>query len=137
MDPGGLQAGITPCHAFVARLDLLPCSMPLWVAPNVNTAPLPSTGRPETGTPGPALPPWLARRGAPPSPLHPPPLRPAGLSTPLLGGPTSSLHELCRPLQDRVNSRTVEGARLRRHVLRGAVIVFITAGAQGMVGHAV
>lgn len=30
-----------------------------------------------------------------------------------------------------MNSRTVEGARLRRHVLRGAVIVFITAGARG------
>lgn len=31
-------------------------------------------------------------------------------------------------IQDRVNSRTSEGARLRRHVLRGAVVVFITAG---------
>lgn len=30
--------------------------------------------------------------------------------------------------QERVNSRTTEGARLRRHVLRGAVVVFITAG---------
>ena len=30
--------------------------------------------------------------------------------------------------QDRVNSRTMAGARLRRHVLRGAVVVFVTAG---------
>ena len=27
-----------------------------------------------------------------------------------------------------MNSRSMEGARLRRHVLRGAVLVFITAG---------
>ncbi|EFN59059.1 hypothetical protein CHLNCDRAFT_137776 [Chlorella variabilis] len=31
-------------------------------------------------------------------------------------------------LLDKVNSRSMEGARLRRHVLRGAVLVFITAG---------
>ena len=31
--------------------------------------------------------------------------------------------------QDHVAGRTTEGARLRRHVLRGAVLVFITAGA--------
>lgn len=34
-------------------------------------------------------------------------------------------------LQDKVGSRTLEGRRLRRHVLRGAVIVFITAGYSG------
>ena len=30
-----------------------------------------------------------------------------------------------------VNSRTLEGATLRRHVLRGAVLVFVTAGYSG------
>ena len=30
-----------------------------------------------------------------------------------------------------VSSRSLEGRRLRRHVLRGAVIVFITAGYSG------
>jgi hypothetical protein len=30
-----------------------------------------------------------------------------------------------------VTSRSVEGRRLRRHVLRGAVIVFVTAGYSG------
>ena len=34
-------------------------------------------------------------------------------------------------LQDKVGSRTLEGRRLRRHVLKGAVIVFITAGYSG------
>lgn len=34
-------------------------------------------------------------------------------------------------MQDKVGSRTVEGRRLRRHVLKGAVIVFITAGYSG------
>lgn len=34
-------------------------------------------------------------------------------------------------LQDRVTSRSMEGRRLRRHVLRGAVIVFVTAGYSG------
>ena len=33
--------------------------------------------------------------------------------------------------QDKVGSRTLEGRRLRRHVLKGAVIVFITAGYSG------
>ncbi|KAL4430749.1 hypothetical protein ABPG75_006005 [Micractinium tetrahymenae] len=45
-------------------------------------------------------------------------------STPL--SPTLNLLS-SMPLE-RVNSRTLEGARLRRHVLRGAVVVFITAG---------
>jgi hypothetical protein len=31
----------------------------------------------------------------------------------------------------RVSSRSMDGRRLRRHVLRGAVIVFITAGYSG------
>ncbi len=35
------------------------------------------------------------------------------------------------PSQDKVGSRTLEGRRLRRHVLKGAVIVFITAGYSG------
>ena len=34
-------------------------------------------------------------------------------------------------MQDKVGSRTLEGRRLRRHVLKGAVIVFITAGYSG------
>lgn len=34
-------------------------------------------------------------------------------------------------IQDKVGSRTLEGRRLRRHVLKGAVIVFITAGYSG------
>ena len=37
----------------------------------------------------------------------------------------------CLCLQDKVGSRTMEGRRLRQHVLRGAVIVFITAGYSG------
>ena len=32
---------------------------------------------------------------------------------------------------DRVAARSMEGRRLRRHILRGAVIVFITAGYSG------
>ncbi len=32
---------------------------------------------------------------------------------------------------EKVGSRTLEGAKLRRHVLRGAVIVFVTAGYSG------
>ena len=42
---------------------------------------------------------------------------------------------LCREsshcLQEKVSSRSFDGRRLRRHVLRGAVIVFITAGYSG------
>ena len=37
----------------------------------------------------------------------------------------------CLWIQDKVGSRTLEGRRLRRHVLKGAVIVFITAGYSG------
>lgn len=32
---------------------------------------------------------------------------------------------------EKVSARTLEGRRLRRHVLRGAVIVFVTAGYSG------
>ena len=34
-------------------------------------------------------------------------------------------------LQEKVSSRSFDGKRLRRHVLRGAVIVFVTAGYSG------
>lgn len=34
-------------------------------------------------------------------------------------------------VQEKVSSRTLDGKRLRRHVLRGAVIVFVTAGYSG------
>jgi hypothetical protein len=34
-------------------------------------------------------------------------------------------------LQDKVSSRSFDGRKLRRHVLRGAVIVFVTAGYSG------
>jgi carnosine synthase len=33
--------------------------------------------------------------------------------------------------QDKVAARTVEGRRLRRNVLKGAVIAFVTAGYSG------
>ena len=39
--------------------------------------------------------------------------------------------KVCNVFQDKVGSRTLEGRRLRRHVLKGAVIVFITAGYSG------
>lgn len=48
-------------------------------------------------------------------------------STPL----SSSLSLLSSMPSDKVGSRTLEGRRLRRHVLKGAVIVFITAGYSG------
>ncbi|KAL3140541.1 hypothetical protein ABBQ32_005121 [Trebouxia sp. C0010 RCD-2024] len=48
-------------------------------------------------------------------------------STPL--SPTLSM--LSSMPSDKVGSRTLEGRRLRRHVLKGAVIVFITAGYSG------
>jgi hypothetical protein len=44
--------------------------------------------------------------------------------SPLAGAASSGV-----PLQ--VASRTLDGAKLRRHVLRGAVIVFVTAGYSG------
>ena len=34
-------------------------------------------------------------------------------------------------MQEKVSSRSFDGKRLRRHVLRGAVIVFVTAGYSG------
>ena len=46
-------------------------------------------------------------------------------------GTASTLTPACLCLQDKVGSRTMEGRRLRQHVLRGAVIVFITAGYSG------
>lgn len=38
----------------------------------------------------------------------------------------------CTPLcpQDKVGSRTIEGRKLRRGVLKGSVIAFVTAGTQ-------
>eukprot|EP00891_Asterochloris_glomerata_P006828 jgi/Astpho2/6828/Aster-06504 len=48
-------------------------------------------------------------------------------STPL----SPSLQLLNSMPMDKVGSRTMEGRRLRQHVLRGAVIVFITAGYSG------
>lgn len=50
--------------------------------------------------------------------------------TPLAANLISQLLSLSS-LQDKVGSRTLEGRRLRRHVLKGAVIVFITAGYSG------
>ena len=34
-------------------------------------------------------------------------------------------------MQDKVSSRSVDGLKLRRHLLRGAVVVFVTAGYSG------
>lgn len=48
-------------------------------------------------------------------------------STPL--SPTLNL--LSSLPSDKVHARSLEGRRLRRHVLRGAVLVFITAGYSG------
>ena len=39
--------------------------------------------------------------------------------------------ELASAFQEKVSSRSFDGRRLRRHVLRGAVIVFVTAGYSG------
>ena len=33
--------------------------------------------------------------------------------------------------QDKVSSRSIDGLKLRRHLLRGAVVVFVTAGYSG------
>ena len=43
--------------------------------------------------------------------------------------PTANL--LSSMPSEKVNARSMEGKRLRRHVLRGAVIVFVTAGYSG------
>ena len=34
-------------------------------------------------------------------------------------------------MQDKVASRSMDGLKLRRHLLRGAVVVFVTAGYSG------